>query len=430
MFWKILYQNLWKIAPFLLRFYLRRRSHKQSAYAENWHERFGVPFAGAVQGAIWIHAVSVGETRAAAPLIAKLQYYFPDAPLLITQMTPTGRATAQSLYPDAQVRYLPYDRKEWVRQFVTEHRPLFGIIMETEIWPNLLDVCQQEGVAVFLANARLSEKSAAGYDKIRSLIAPALQKLSGCYAQSEADASRLQTLGASNLQVMGNTKYDITPPESAQKLAEAFRKRVGKRSVFLAASTRHRGNEDEAEKILSAFASSFAKMENAPLLVVVPRHPERFQLVFEYAQKLGLCVQKRSDDRAVDENTQVWIGDSMGEMFAYYQLADVVFVGGSLVDTGCQNIIEPLSCKKPVLFGFSTYNFQAACENALAQGVAVQVQSAEHLMETMQQWLKNPIQYQSLQENTQRFIQKHQGASEKIALDVAEKVKHSLCFKD
>ena len=196
-----LYTQLWHIAPPLIRRYLRRRGQKSSAYLEHWGERFGAPLAKPVQQPVWIHAVSVGETRAAVPLAAALKQYFPDAPLLLTQMTPTGRAAAEQLFPDAQCRYLPYDKPAYIRQFLDEHRPRLGILMETEIWPNLMHGCREAGVPLFLANARLSEKSQQGYLKIRPLVAPALAGLRGCYAQTGADAERLKFIGASNVHV-------------------------------------------------------------------------------------------------------------------------------------------------------------------------------------------------------------------------------------
>ena len=221
------YTQLWRIAPPLIRHYLKKRAVKSPAYLYHWGERFGEPFDRPVQRPIWVHAVSVGETRAAQPLVEALRRHFPDAPLLMTQMTPTGRAAAKELFPDAQCRYLPYDKPEWVAQFLKEHRPLFGVLMETEIWPNLMHACADAHVPLFLANARLSEKSQRGYLKIRNLFEPALQTLSGCFAQTAEDAERLHLIGASNVHVCGNTKYDISPPERMRALAAAFRERIG-----------------------------------------------------------------------------------------------------------------------------------------------------------------------------------------------------------
>ncbi|MDK4688410.1 lipid IV(A) 3-deoxy-D-manno-octulosonic acid transferase [Kingella negevensis] len=410
-----LYNALWHIAPPIIKHYLRKRAQKNPDYLKHWDERFGSAYLNPVQRPIWLHTVSVGETRAAQPLIAALQERFPNAPLLLTQMTPTGRATAEQLYPQAQCRYLPYDRRDWVQQFMREHQPIAGIIMETEIWANLFQAANQAHVPLFLANARLSQKSAQGYQKAQSLVQPALATLSGCLAQTPADAERLAQIGAANVQVCGNTKYDITPPEHVQTLAQTFRQRIGERPIFLAASTREKNGVDETELILRAW-------QNVPqnaLLVIVPRHPERFQAAFDCAVQLGFRAQKRSDNQPLQPETQVWIGDSMGEMFAYYQAADIAFVGGSLIDTGCQNIIEPMACGKPVLFGQSVYNFQAACEGALAAGAAVQVNSAEELVQTVSQWIGNPQQYADFAQHATQFVAQHQGASERMAEIIA-----------
>lgn len=414
------YQILWQIAPPVIRYYLRRRAQKNPTYAEYWAERFGQPYPSPVTGAVWLHAVSVGETRAAQPLIAALRRRFPDAPLLITQMTPTGRATAQALYPDAQCRYLPYDRRDWVAQFLREHRPLFGVVMETELWANLLNEAHRQKIPMFVANARLSEKSARGYRRIDTLIRPALQTLAGCLAQTEEDAERLRQLGAANVSVCGNSKYDIAPPEDKIELAAQWRRQLGRRRVFVAASTREKDGTDEAHEIVRAWRQHGCADD---LLVLVPRHPERFGAAAEYAQSLGLTVQKRSSGEAVAPSTQVWVGDSMGEMFAYYALADAVFVGGSLVDTGCQNIIEPMSCGKPVLFGPSVYNFQAACTGALVFGAARQIASADELVQTVYRWWQNPEEAAALAQRAVQFVAQHKGASERMAQRIEDGVK-------
>ncbi|XXQ67966.1 lipid IV(A) 3-deoxy-D-manno-octulosonic acid transferase [Neisseriaceae bacterium B1] len=415
-----LYHILLYIAAPLIRYYLRKRARKNPAYLEHWAERFGEPLPQAVRGAIWVHAVSVGETRAAQPLIAALQQQFPDAPLLITQMTPTGRATAEQLYPQAQCRYLPYDRSDWVHQFVREHQPKFGVLMETEIWPNLIHECAEQGVPLFLANARLSEKSQRGYLRVTSLIRPALAELTACFAQTQADASRLASLGAPEPQVLGNTKYDITPPDSATIQAQQFKQWIGERPVVVAASTRYHHQQDEAELILRAW-QQYENPCNA-LLIIVPRHPERFQAAHDTAAQLGLRVQKRSENQTVVPETQIWIGDSMSEMFAYYQSADIAFVGGSLVDTGCQNIIEPMSCGKPVLFGYSTYNFQAACEGALQAGAAQQIQNAEQWRQVVHTWLTEPEICAQYGQAAQYFVAQHQGASARIAEKIVTEI--------
>jgi 3-deoxy-D-manno-octulosonic-acid transferase len=276
--------------------------------------------------------------------------------LLLTQMTPTGRDTACQLYPDAEVRYLPYDYPGAVRDFLAVWQPRFGVLMETELWPNLLHAARQQGVPVFLANARLSEKSLRGYRRIQGLIGPALRDLTAIAAQSQQDAERLQQLALCSPQVCGNTKYDFTPPAAMAELAAQFRQRIGSRPVFICASTR----DGEEQLILQAWQQ--AEVGNT-LLLLVPRHPERFDSVAALARH-GLCratAQRQQQDCC---RTSVWLGDSMGELFAYYGCADVAFVGGSLLPLGGQNLIEPASLGLPVLFGPSMFNFAQASELA------------------------------------------------------------------
>ncbi|MCS4533964.1 lipid IV(A) 3-deoxy-D-manno-octulosonic acid transferase [Neisseria montereyensis] len=404
------YTQLWHIAPFFIRRYLRKRGEKAPAYLEHWPERFGGVFPNPVQQPIWVHAVSVGETRAAQPLIRELRYHFPDAPLLMTQMTPTGRATAEMLYPDAQCRYLPYDKPEWIRQFLNEHRPRFGVLMETEIWPNLMHGCAEAGVPLFLANARLSEKSQNGYLKVRKLVEPAMQTLCGCYAQTAADAERLHLIGASNVHVCGNSKYDITPTETMHERAAQFKERIGSRPVVVCGSTRDYKGVNEAQLLLKAWQT----YQGDALLVIVPRHPESFQTAYDAAAALGFKVQKRSDDAPVAAETQVWIGDSMGELTAYYLAADVAFVGGSLVDAGCQNVIEPVACGVPTLFGPSTYNFADACKGAVEAGAAKQIFSAQEWQHMTAHWLANPQNRGQYVEHAAQFVEKHRGASKRM----------------
>lgn len=422
---KFFYHILWVIVSPLLPFYLRRRAKKNPAYLQHWGERFGQPFQGAVQEVIWIHAVSVGETRAAAPLIKALQSYYPDTPFLLTQMTPTGRETALQLYPNIQCRYLPYDKPEWVAQFLSEHRPKFGILMETEIWPNLIEACAIRQIPLFLANARLSARSQKAYQRVAYFIRPVLGQLTGCFAQTDDDVQRLQSIGVKEPIVCGNTKYDMKPNQEAFDLADVFRQRIGKRPIFVVASTRYYHQQDEAELILRAWQQHQIK-NTKTLLVVIPRHPERFQAAFECAKSLGFKVQKRSDNEAVRADTQVWIGDSMGELWAYYLVADIAFVGGSLVDSGCQNIIEPLVCGKPILFGFSTYHFQAACKNALQAKVAIQVHSAQELVEKANDWLSHPDSYAEYAQRAAKLICQHQGAGERMAKEIVDRLSSSL----
>lgn len=405
---RLLYSALWPLLTPLVKRYLRKRARQAPAYLEHWDERFGrdLPRSDGRE-VIWLHAVSVGETRAALPLVKLLRQQYPAARFVITQMTPTGRATAQELYPDAEIRYLPYDSAGNMRRFIAALRPKFGVLMETELWPNLLHACRTAGVPLFLLNARLSEKSLRGYRRIGPLIRPALRALTAVAAQSEADAERLRQLGAANVRVCGNSKYDFTPPADKLALGQEFRQRIGSRPLWVCASTR----DGEEALILQAWQ---AATRGDALLVLVPRHPERFDSVARLAADMGFSVQRRSDNQALAAGTQVWVGDSMGELFAYYAAADVAFVGGSLLDFGSQNLIEPASIGLPVLIGPSTYNFAEAASLALAAGAARQVGDAQSLVSAVLELLQDAGARQRMHEAGLAFTAQHRGASQRM----------------
>lgn len=404
---RALYSAVWMLATPLIRRYLRKRARRAPDYLEYWDERFGTGFKPAATGAIWIHAVSVGETRAAQPLIEALRQQWPEASFLITQMTPTGRACAMALYGDfAEVRYLPYDRASAVRDFIHSYQPRFGVLMETEIWPNLIAATHRAGIPLFLANARLSEKSYRGYRKVACLIAPALQQLSAVAAQNQADAERLKRLGAGDIRVCGNTKYDFSPPSAQLALGDQFRARIGSRQVVVCASTR----DGEEKLILEAWRHRGSDC----LLVMVPRHPERFKEVGKLAREAGFTVQYRSDQMPLSSQTDVWIGDSMGELFAYYRTADLVFIGGSLLPLGGQNLIEPASLGVPVLMGPSTFNFADASAQAFSSGAAIQVRDAEEFVAKVNYLLCQPDLCAGMRQAALGFSAANRGASQRI----------------
>lgn len=412
-----LYSLVWRLATPLIRRYLKRRARKAPAYLQHWDERFGATLEPQARGAIWIHAVSVGETRAALPLVKALRQRWPDAPLLLTQMTPTGRATAASLYPDAEIRYLPYDYPQAARDFLAAHQPRFGVLMETELWPNLIHAAHEQGLPLFLANARLSEKSLRGYRRIQGLIGPALRELAGIAAQTGEDAGRLLALGAPDAVVCGNTKYDFTPPQAMRPLAEQFRQWTGGRAMLVCASTR----DGEEALILAAWRQAQARVGNT-LLLMVPRHPERFAEVAATAEAQGFIVQQRSEGGPVRPDTQVWLGDSMGELFAYYGAADLAFVGGSLQALGGQNLIEPASLGLPVLFGPSMFNFADASAKALEAGAAMQVEDAGALVDAALALLADETRRQTMGAAALAFTQAHQGASRRIVELIAARL--------
>jgi len=405
---RLLYSALWPLLMPLVKRYLNKRARKAPAYLEHWDERFGRDLPrGDGREVIWLHAVSVGETRAALPLVKLLRQQYPAARFVITQMTPTGRATALQLYPDAEIRYLPYDSAGNMRRFIAALRPKLGVLMETELWPNLLHACRAAGVPLFLVNARLSEKSLRGYRRIGPLIRPAMRALTAVAAQSEADAERLRQLGAARVQVCGNSKYDFTPPAEQLAVGQTFRQHIGNRPRRTGASTR----DGEEALILQAWQ---AAPRGDALLLLVPRHPERFDSVVTLAASMGLAVQRRSDGQPVSQGTQVWVGDSMGELFAYYAAADVAFVGGSLLDFGSQNLIEPASIGLPVLIGPSTYNFAEAASLALAAGAARQVADAQSLVSAALALLQDADARQQMCEAGLAFTAQHRGASQRM----------------
>ncbi|MCZ2420999.1 MAG: lipid IV(A) 3-deoxy-D-manno-octulosonic acid transferase [Burkholderiales bacterium] len=381
------------------------RSRKQPEYLEHLGERFGRYAAAPLQPLIWLHAVSVGETRAAAPIVAALKARHPGHRILLTHMTPTGRRASEDLFGDGVERaYLPYDYPCAVRRFLRHFRPAIGVVMETEIWPNLVAICKEKGLPLLLSNARLSEKSARRYARFPNLTRGALQGLAALAAQTEQDAARLRALGAPQVEVLGNVKFDILPAEDQLALGEVLRGRIGSRPVLLAASTR------EGEEALLFEALARHPLGEA-LLVVVPRHPQRFDEVAALAAKAGFAVQRRSENAPVAAQTQVLLGDSMGELFAYYAACDVAFVGGSLLDYGSQNLIEACAVGRPVLIGPSTYNFSHAAEQALECGAARQIGSAEELLATAGELLADEAARRRMGEAGRAFAARHRGAT-------------------
>jgi 3-deoxy-D-manno-octulosonic-acid transferase len=413
-----LYSLVWFLALPWIRRYLKKRARQAPAYLEHWDERFGRAVTPISRNAIWVHAVSVGETRAALPLITALKERWPGVPLLVTQMTPTGRATALQLYGDeAEVRYLPYDFPDAVQRFIEVYRPKFGVLMETELWPNLIHAARQAGVPLFLANARLSAKSLKGYRRITWLIRPAVRALTAIAAQSDDDAQRLALLGADRIAVCGNTKYDFTPPQDQLVLGDQFRQLMGRRQVLVCASTR------QGEELL--ILQAWKQQTSDCLLILVPRHPERFNEVGALAQEHGFSVQYRSDGKPVEPSTRVWIGDSMGEMFAYYRAADLVFIGGSLLPLGGQNLIEPASIGIPVLMGPSTFNFSQASRLAFACQAALQVEDASDLVVKVNELLGDPDRRCAMHEAALDFSVAHRGASRRIVEMIATSLQSS-----
>ena len=405
---------LWLAFPFVL-VRLWWRGRQEPRYAESPAERFGFYRSEARRPVIWLHAVSLGETRAAEPLLRALRERHPECDLLITQMTATGREAARQLLDgSAQVAWLAYDYPSAVRRFLRHFRPRLGILMETEIWFNLVAECERSGVPLVLANARMSARSARGSSVVGPLVRDALGRLSAVAAQTAEDADRLRSLGAQRIEVTGNLKFDVEPAAGSDALAAQFRQRFGKRRVFLAASTR----EGEEELLLDALQQS--PLRDA-LVVIVPRHPQRFDAVAELIAARRIKFARRSDNSPLEADCGIVLGDSMGEMAAYYRACDVAFVGGSLLAYGGQNLIEACAAGIPVLVGPYTYNFTQAAASAIIAGAALRVERAEELMAHVRALLHDPALCERMGKAGIAFCATHRGATERT-LAVCERL--------
>jgi len=360
------------------------RGMKQPEYLQHWGERFGFYPIKPLKPVIWIHCVSVGETRAAAPLVKILLSQYPQYQILLTHTTPTGRASSEQLFGNDVTRvYLPYDVPFAVRNFVKHFTPKIALIMETELWFNLIDACHRQQIPQLLLNARLSAKSAQGYTKLGRLVQDGLSKLTLIAAQSNEDETRFKLLGATHTMVAGNLKFDATAPAESEALGLQLRALLGgtNRNVLIAASTR----EGEELMILDAVQGLDV------LTVIVPRHPQRFDEVEALLKERNISYVRRTQIHTpVSANIQVVLGDSMGELYTYYAAGDVAFVGGSLLKFGGQNLIEAASMGKPILIGKYTYNFAEATKGAVQSGAASQVRDVENLREKIQFLMDNP----------------------------------------
>ncbi|WP_148714074.1 lipid IV(A) 3-deoxy-D-manno-octulosonic acid transferase [Chitinolyticbacter meiyuanensis] len=402
---------LYLVTP-LAMLYLLYRSRRQPAYRRHWRERwarYGQPRPSGPR-LIWLHAVSVGETRAAAPLVQALQARYPNHRILLSCMTPTGRATAEELFGDrVDIAYLPYDYPGAVRRFLDHYRPVLGAVLETEVWPNLIYACRRRDVPLYLVNARLSDKSFRGYARLRSLVGPAFAQFAGVLAQSQDDADRLARLGARDIGVMGNLKFDNLPPQDAVARGYRWHQQLGERPVLLFASSR----DGEEALLLDALAGK--TLPEQLLTVIVPRHPQRFDEVAALLDARGVRYVRRSswDEQVLPAEVTVLLGDSMGEMAAWYALADVAIMGGSLLDYGCQNLIEPAALGTPVLIGPSTFNFADVARAALAAGAAWQGKSADAVASRALRLLRDGAVRGRMRAAGLAFASAHRGATER-----------------
>ncbi len=387
------------------------RSLHLPAYRQRWTERFGfcrLP----KQPYLWIHAVSVGEVQATLPLVRYLQQHFPQHSLLITTMTPTGAERVRTLFNGKVFHaYLPYDLPNAINRFLRHVQPSLLILMETELWPNLLHTCQHKNIPVILANARLSKRSSRRYQWVKWLIQPALTCVSTIAAQTDADANRFLSLGmrAMQIKVTGNLKFDQPIPDNLKIQAKTLKAQWKNRPVWIAAST----HEGEEALILSALQTIKQNLPNS-LLILVPRHPERFGKVAALCQSQNYTLIKHSEATQITLNTDIYLGDTMGELLMLYATADVAFVGGSLVPVGGHNLLEPAALGLPIITGMHTFNFTAITLKLTRLGAAIQIKDSTELADAVNICLTNPNLRQQMGYQGKRVVQQNQGALQKL----------------
>jgi 3-deoxy-D-manno-octulosonic-acid transferase len=415
--------TLYLLTPFVV-YRLAARGIKYHGYFARWRERFGFFADPGVRDSIWIHAVSLGEVNAAIPLIEALMRRYSDSQFVITTVTPTGSDRVLRLFGDRVFHvYLPYDLTTAVKRFLDRVRPRLAVIMETEIWPNLFMTCAERGISIVIANARLSEKSLRGYWPIQPLARRAIRCASFVAAQSASDYERLSRLGAdaSRLAIVGNLKFDLAVPAGVRERGAAFRVAAGgARPVWIAAST----HEGEEMVVLKAHADVLRRFPDA-LLLLAPRHPERFKPVATACRAFGFHTATRSEDGGADPACQCFVVDSMGELIEFYAAADVAFVGGSLVPVGGHNLLEPAALARPVIVGPQTFNFAEVTEDLIAAGAVRRIADGEELGPAVVRLLARDVERRSMGEAARAVMERERGAVDRtmaIVEDVFAKV--------
>ena len=410
---RLLYSFAWSLAlPFVL-FRLWLRGKQEPGYRKHIAERLGFYPAIGSGKRIWVHAVSAGETRAAEPLVRALLAHYPEHSILLTHMTPIGRSTGGIVFRDVSSRitqaFLPYDINWMIRRFLHHFAPDTCILIETEVWPNLIAQCQAAQIPVSLVNARLSERSYRKALRLSSLMLPAAQAITHVAAQSEPDAARLRSLGVKEICVTGNMKFDVNPPAAMAERGATLRQVIGERPCFLCASTR----EGEEALLLQAFQ---AQALPRALLLITPRHPQRFEQVAALLDQAQIAYVKRSEidfSSTLPSNIEVILGDSMGEMYMYYAACDLAFVGGSLAKLGGHNLIEAFAMKKPVLLGPHTFNFSEITEQAITATCAKRAEDAQQVLQMAHDLLQQNELRLEMGQKAYAFFAQHQGATQR-----------------
>jgi 3-deoxy-D-manno-octulosonic-acid transferase len=409
---RALYSFLWWPATPLLAIYLCWRARAQPAYLRHWGQRWalGWPSFRKARLCVWVHAVSVGETRAAAPLIKALLARYPNMHIVLSHGTPTGRETGQALFAQVSDRvlsvYLPYDYAYASKRFLAHFAPTLGLVMETEVWPNLMQAALQAKLPVVLVNGRLSQKSLDKALAQSKLMVPALRAFRAIYAQTSSDAARLRTLGVDS-RVLGNLKFDMPVDTAMLALGRVWRKQLAGKRIILLASSR----EGEESLLLEAIGDLAQKFPDDIELAIVPRHPQRFDDVAKTLKNRGAIVSRRSEPNFPSRAERtVLLGDSMGELQAFYALADVVIMGGTFAGTGGQNLIEAAALGCPVVLGPSIYNFAQASEQAVQAGAAFAVSDATQAWKRALELISNEVERKKASDAALAFSHQHAGA--------------------
>ena len=415
---QFIYSQLIRLAlPFiLLRLWWQGRQAPELRI--NWQQRLGfVPRASGT--VVWVHAVSVGETIAAAPMVRRLLERNPDMTILMTAMTDTGLTQAMKMFGNqVKYAYAPYDTPGSIRRFLNRANPGILVIMETEIWPNMIRQSRSRRVPVFLINARLSERSARGYERVKSLVAPIMRSISWVAAQAEKDAERFRRIGvaASKVSVTGSVKFDVDIPEAVRKISFQLRASLSDRPVWIAGST----HEGEEAQILAAHRQILEAHPSA-LLIIVPRHPERFESVADTIIQQGFSLARRSRGDGL-VGAEVYLGDTMGELMMLYGASDAAFVGGSLIERGGHNPLEPAGWGIPVISGPNVFNFETIYQRLVDDRGVVIVSGANELFQHLSTLFDDVDERQASGQRALSVVNKNRGALDKVVDGIIERV--------